>query len=101
MQVYARPILHPCCRVAIIGTREGVILVSLPYGRVRESTGRWPVPNRLFEPDQAVQVVASRMDHVQLADELGFDWIGCAQHHYSPGNLASNVSAVAITQRAE
>ena len=76
--------------------------VSLPYGRVREPVSRWPVPNRLFDPDQAVQVVASRMDHVQLADELGFDWIGCAEHHYSPGSLASNVSAVAaaITQRA-
>jgi alkanesulfonate monooxygenase SsuD/methylene tetrahydromethanopterin reductase-like flavin-dependent oxidoreductase (luciferase family) len=55
----------------------------------------------LFNPDQAVDVVASRMDHVALADELGFDWIGCAEHHYSPGSLASNVSAVAaaITQR--
>src|SRR5919197_1390192 len=76
--------------------------VSLPYGRVREPIGRWPVPNRLFDPQQAVQVVASRMDHVELADELGFDWIGCAEHHYSPGSLASNVSAVAaaITQRA-
>jgi alkanesulfonate monooxygenase SsuD/methylene tetrahydromethanopterin reductase-like flavin-dependent oxidoreductase (luciferase family) len=76
--------------------------VSLPYGRVREPISRWPVPNRLFDPGQAVEVVASRMDHVQLADELGFDWIGCAEHHYSPGSLAANVSAVAaaITQRA-
>src|ERR687884_2145253 len=75
---------------------------SLPYGRVSEPVTRWPVPNRLFNPDQATTVVASRMDHVQLADELGFDWIGCAEHHYSPGSLASNVSAVAaaITQRA-
>ncbi|HEY3058792.1 MAG TPA: LLM class flavin-dependent oxidoreductase [Chloroflexota bacterium] len=76
--------------------------VSLPYGQVAEPVSRWPVPNRLFDPQRAVQVVASRMDHVQLADELGFDWIGCAEHHYSPGSLASNVSAVAaaITQRA-
>jgi alkanesulfonate monooxygenase SsuD/methylene tetrahydromethanopterin reductase-like flavin-dependent oxidoreductase (luciferase family) len=75
--------------------------VSLPYGQV-EPVSRWPVPNRLFDPNRAIQVVASRMDHVQLADELGFDWIGCAEHHYSPGSLASNVSAVAaaITQRA-
>jgi alkanesulfonate monooxygenase SsuD/methylene tetrahydromethanopterin reductase-like flavin-dependent oxidoreductase (luciferase family) len=75
---------------------------SLPYGRTSESVDRWPVPNRLFDPQHAVDVVSSRMDHVQLADELGFDWIGCAEHHYSPGSLASNVSAVAaaITQRA-
>src|SRR5437764_15133215 len=76
---------------------------SLPYGRAREPVSRWPAPNRLFEPDQAVQVVASRMDHVELPDELGFDWIGCAEHHYSPGSLASNVSAAsaAITQRTK
>jgi alkanesulfonate monooxygenase SsuD/methylene tetrahydromethanopterin reductase-like flavin-dependent oxidoreductase (luciferase family) len=76
--------------------------VSLPYGRVREPLTRWPVPNRLFDPEHAVHVLASRLDDVELADELGFDWIGCAEHHYSPGSLASNVSAVAaaITQRA-
>ena len=74
---------------------------SLPYGRTSEPVERWPVPNRLFDPERAVQIAASRMDHVALADELGFDWIGCAEHHYSPGSLASNVSAVAaaITQR--
>jgi alkanesulfonate monooxygenase SsuD/methylene tetrahydromethanopterin reductase-like flavin-dependent oxidoreductase (luciferase family) len=74
---------------------------SLPYGRTSEPVVRWPVSNRLFEPEHAVHVAASRMDHVALADELGFDWIGCAEHHYSPGSLAPNVSAVAaaITQR--
>ena len=75
--------------------------VSLPYGPVREPVASWPVPNRLFDPEQAVPVLASRLDDVQLADELGFDWIGCAEHHYSPGSLASSVCAVAaaITQR--
>jgi len=68
---------------------------------VAEPVSRWPVPNRLFDPEQAVHVVASRMDDVELADELGFDWVGCAEHHCSPGCLASNVSSVAaaITQR--
>src|ERR671926_1982856 len=76
--------------------------VSLPYGQVGEPVSRWPVPNRLFDPEHAVRVVASRLDDVELADQLGFDWIGCAEHHYSPGSLASNVSAVAaaISQRS-
>ena len=75
--------------------------VSLPYGAVSEPVTTWPVPNRLFEPERAVGVVESRLQDVELADELGFDWIGCAEHHYSPGSLASNVSVVAaaITQR--
>jgi alkanesulfonate monooxygenase SsuD/methylene tetrahydromethanopterin reductase-like flavin-dependent oxidoreductase (luciferase family) len=76
--------------------------VSVPYGQVREPVSTWPVPNRLFEPEHAVTVTAERLDEVELADELGFDWIGCAEHHYSPGSLVPNVSviAAAITQRA-
>jgi alkanesulfonate monooxygenase SsuD/methylene tetrahydromethanopterin reductase-like flavin-dependent oxidoreductase (luciferase family) len=87
---------------AIISLMKASFFVSLPYGPVGEHVGRWPVPNRLFDAERAVDVVASRMAHVELADELGFDWIGCAEHHYSPGSLASNVSAVAaaITQRS-
>ena len=48
--------------------------VRLPYGHVREPVKQWPVPNRLFDAKQAVQVAATRLDDVQLADELGF---GC------------------------
>jgi len=79
------------------------LFVSLPYGRTRESSSRWPVPNELYDPEQGVQAVASALDDVELADELGFDWIGCAEHHYSPGSLAPNVDVVAaaISQRAK
>jgi alkanesulfonate monooxygenase SsuD/methylene tetrahydromethanopterin reductase-like flavin-dependent oxidoreductase (luciferase family) len=75
--------------------------MSMPYGQVREPVSRWPVANRLFDPQQAVSVSAARLDEVDLADNLGFDWIGCAEHHYSPGSLVPNVSvmAAAITQR--
>jgi alkanesulfonate monooxygenase SsuD/methylene tetrahydromethanopterin reductase-like flavin-dependent oxidoreductase (luciferase family) len=76
--------------------------VSLPYGPVAEPVSTWPVPNRLFDPERGVAVAESRLEEVELADELGFDWIGCAEHHYSPGSLVPNVSVVAaaITQRA-
>ncbi|MBV9329893.1 MAG: LLM class flavin-dependent oxidoreductase [Chloroflexi bacterium] len=76
--------------------------VSLPYGQVAEPVTTWPVPNRLFDPQRAVAVAESHLEEVELADSLGFDWIGCAEHHYSPGSLAPNVSVVAaaITQRA-
>ena len=38
-----------------------------------------------------------------MEDELGFDWIACAEHHYSPFNLAPNVTvlASALTQRVK
>src|SRR6266851_171979 len=99
----APPAFQPRFWGGIIGGMKASFFASLPYGPVAEPVSRWPVPNRLFDPEQAVHVVASRMDHVELADQLGFDWIGCAEHHYSPGSLASNVSAVAaaITQRTK
>jgi alkanesulfonate monooxygenase SsuD/methylene tetrahydromethanopterin reductase-like flavin-dependent oxidoreductase (luciferase family) len=76
--------------------------VSLPYGQVREHVASWPVPNRLFDPEQAIAAAEAHLQEAELADELGFDWIGCAEHHYSPGSLVPNVSviAAAITQRA-
>ena len=38
-----------------------------------------------------------------MEDELGFDWISCAEHHYSPNSLVPNVSvlASALTQRVK
>jgi alkanesulfonate monooxygenase SsuD/methylene tetrahydromethanopterin reductase-like flavin-dependent oxidoreductase (luciferase family) len=76
--------------------------VSLPYGQVAEPVATWPVPNRLFDAERAVAATRAHLEDVELADALGFDWIGCAEHHYSPGSLVPNVSVVAaaITQRA-
>ena len=76
--------------------------VSMPYGQVRETVSTWPVANRLFDPAQALAATEEHLEQIEMADELGFDWIGCAEHHYSPGSLAPSVSviAAAITQRA-
>src|SRR5690349_19404570 len=78
MQAYRSAMLRSGRGAAIIGWMKASFFVSLPYGPVGERTGRWPVPNRLFDAERAVDVVTSRMAHVELADELGFDWIGCA-----------------------
>jgi alkanesulfonate monooxygenase SsuD/methylene tetrahydromethanopterin reductase-like flavin-dependent oxidoreductase (luciferase family) len=76
---------------------------GMPYGRTRMQGNRWPVPNQYFEPEQARRAVASCLAEVEMEDELGFDWIACAEHHYSPFNLAPNVSvlASALTQRVK
>ena len=58
--------------------------VSLPYGRVSEPVATWPVPNRLFDAEHAVASTQSHLEEVELADQLGFDWIGCAEHRGGP-----------------
>jgi alkanesulfonate monooxygenase SsuD/methylene tetrahydromethanopterin reductase-like flavin-dependent oxidoreductase (luciferase family) len=68
---------------------------GMPYGPVRERPRGWPVPNELFEPEQAVKAAHNCMEEVAMADELGFDWIACAEHHYSPMSLAANVNVLA------
>ncbi len=70
---------------------------GMPYGRIRDRPGAWPVPNRNFEPAQAMDAVKRCLDEVEYEDELGYDWIACAEHHYSPFNLAPNVTVLAAT----
>ena len=89
-------------RDKLAGPVKASFFVSLPYGRVSEPVATWPVPNRLFDPQQAMAAAHDHLEDIELADDLGFDWIGCAEHHYSPNSLVPNVSviAAAITQRA-
>ncbi|HLY64010.1 MAG TPA: LLM class flavin-dependent oxidoreductase, partial [Chloroflexota bacterium] len=76
---------------------------SMRYGRVPNQPNTWPVPNVFCDPEQSARAMSNSLDDAQLADELGFDWISCAEHHYSPFSLSSNVSvqAAALSQRVK
>jgi alkanesulfonate monooxygenase SsuD/methylene tetrahydromethanopterin reductase-like flavin-dependent oxidoreductase (luciferase family) len=43
------------------------------------------------------------LEQFQLADELGFDWVTVAEHHYAPFSLTPNpmIMAGALTQRVQ
>lgn len=73
----------------------------MPYGPVDGRTTTWPLPNAYFDPERAVQAASECLEQVELADELGFDWISCAEHHYTPGSMAPSVAvlAAALSQR--
>jgi alkanesulfonate monooxygenase SsuD/methylene tetrahydromethanopterin reductase-like flavin-dependent oxidoreductase (luciferase family) len=76
---------------------------GMPYGHVRAPGNPWPVPNRHFDPEQAKRAVANCLAEIEMEDALGYDWIACAEHHYSPFNLAPNVTvlASAMTQHVK
>jgi len=63
--------------------------------------GVWPVPPAAFSPEAAEQSMDAAFEQFQLADELGFDWITLAEHHYAPLSLTPNpmVMAGAVSQR--
>ncbi|HUB96561.1 MAG TPA: LLM class flavin-dependent oxidoreductase [Stellaceae bacterium] len=60
----------------------------------------WPLPADTFSTDVAVRSMQTTFDQFRLADEFGFDWVTCAEHHYSSFSLTPNpmVMAGALTQ---
>src|SRR5207245_3673730 len=54
-----------------------------------------------YSAETAEKSMEISLEQFQLADELGFDWVTVAEHHYAPMSLTPNpmVIAGALTQR--
>ncbi|HVR88314.1 MAG TPA: LLM class flavin-dependent oxidoreductase [Candidatus Limnocylindria bacterium] len=76
-------------------------LMAWPYLQSRPRS--WPAPAKLFDPARAVDLYGSYIDEMALADELGFDWVGCNEHHFSPFGLMASPTVMggALTQRVK
>lgn len=63
--------------------------------------GTWPVPTNGFSSEVAERSMASSLEQFELADQVGFDWVTVAEHHFAPMSLTPNpmVMAGALTQR--
>ena len=62
--------------------------------------GVWPVPAHEYASEVAERSMQESVDRAQLADEIGFDWVTVAEHHYAPLSITPNpmVMAGALTQ---
>lgn len=62
--------------------------------------GTWPVPTTQYEPEIAQSSMQLTLDQAKLADEVGFDWISVAEHHFAPFAMTPNpmVMAGAMSQ---
>jgi alkanesulfonate monooxygenase SsuD/methylene tetrahydromethanopterin reductase-like flavin-dependent oxidoreductase (luciferase family) len=60
----------------------------------------WPVPVDSYSTEVAMASLHLALEQFRLADELGFDWVTVAEHHYAPLSLTPNpmVMAGALTQ---
>ena len=60
----------------------------------------WPVAGTVYSAEAAQQSLQSSLDQFGMADQLGFDWVSVAEHHYAPFSLTPNpmVMAGALTQ---
>jgi alkanesulfonate monooxygenase SsuD/methylene tetrahydromethanopterin reductase-like flavin-dependent oxidoreductase (luciferase family) len=74
----------------------------VPYERPPRSHG-WPVPAADYSAEVAQASMERALEYFELADQLGFDWISVAEHHYAPGSLTPNpmVMAAAAIQRVK
>jgi len=63
--------------------------------------GMWPVPARTYSSEVGRHSMELALEQYELADELGFDWVTLAEHHFAPLSLSPNpmVMAGAVTQR--
>src|SRR5215471_7782927 len=81
---------------------KAAIFSSVPY-MGPAARGVWPVPAPAFSSEVAERSMATCLEQFQLADELGFDWVTVAEHHYAPMSMTPNpmVMAGALTQRVK
>lgn len=79
---------------------KAALFSSVPY-QGPAPRGIWPVPGESFSTEVAQRSMAASLDQFQLADEIGFDWVTVAEHHYAPMSLTPNpmIMAGALTQR--
>lgn len=63
--------------------------------------GVWPVPAEPYDSEAAMRSMEFSLDQFQLADEVGFDWVTVAEHHFAPMSITPNpmIMAGALTQR--
>jgi len=60
----------------------------------------WPTAATGYEAAAAKRSMAAALEQFRLADEVGFDWVTVAEHHFGPFGLTPNpmVFAGAMTQ---
>ncbi len=74
----------------------------VPYGRPGRNRG-WPAPADEYSAEVAQASMERALEHFEVADQLGFDWVTVAEHHFSPASLTPNpmVMAGAVAQRVK
>ncbi|HTU88008.1 MAG TPA: LLM class flavin-dependent oxidoreductase [Solirubrobacteraceae bacterium] len=81
---------------------KAAVFSIVPYAGPRSGHG-WPAPADGYSTEAAQASMERALAQFELADELGFDWVTVAEHHYSPASLTPNpmVMAAAVAQRVK
>jgi len=66
----------------------------MPWPYCEEPPESWPVPNASFDADKARDLYETYTAAMAYAEDCGFDWVGCNEHHFSPYGLMSNCNLI-------
>jgi alkanesulfonate monooxygenase SsuD/methylene tetrahydromethanopterin reductase-like flavin-dependent oxidoreductase (luciferase family) len=88
----------------LVDTRgvKAAVFSIVPYGGQHSGRG-WPVPADGYSAEAAQASMERALAQFERADQLGFDWVTVAEHHYSAASLTPNpmVMAAAVAQRVK
>jgi alkanesulfonate monooxygenase SsuD/methylene tetrahydromethanopterin reductase-like flavin-dependent oxidoreductase (luciferase family) len=73
------------------------------YRPPRRLSAEWPVPPDAYDREAGVNSYRGMSERLQYVEELGFDWVSVAEHHYSPHRLtpAPIVSAAHLAAHSQ
>src|SRR5713101_1210873 len=79
------------------------LFAQMGYAERHKFPATWPVPPSHHDPAVTMQSYKDGLEECELAEEMGFDWISCSEHHYSGNRLTPNpaVMAAAVSQRCK
>ena len=66
----------------------------MPFTGVEGVTPDWPTPNRFFDAARASELYRGYVETMTYAEQCGFDWVGCNEHHFSPYGLMANCNLI-------
>jgi alkanesulfonate monooxygenase SsuD/methylene tetrahydromethanopterin reductase-like flavin-dependent oxidoreductase (luciferase family) len=71
-----------------------------PVFYLGDAPGGWPAPGNTYSVTNAKQSMDTALEQFALADQVGFDWVTVAEHHYGPIGLTPNpmIFAGALSQ---
>ena len=56
----------------------------------------WPVPAADFSSELAQESYETTLNQAEIADQLGWDWVSVAEHHFAPFSISPNLSLIHI-----
>jgi alkanesulfonate monooxygenase SsuD/methylene tetrahydromethanopterin reductase-like flavin-dependent oxidoreductase (luciferase family) len=66
----------------------------MPWPHYPQPPQTYPTPNRDYDAVRGHELYREYIDTMVYAEECGFDWVGCNEHHSSPYGLMPNCNLI-------